>query len=297
MKPQTKARLFDTVGHAVGYLPLWANRALGRLIGELADRVPNRSRAVTERNLSLCLPELSPDERRRLRRQSLIETGKTLAEIGMLWRWPIERLRALMREEPGYACVEAALAQGRGVLLLAPHMGAWELGGLLLSGRFPLTIMYRPSRTPALDAPLKRARERYGARLVPADTSGVRAVLAALKRGEVAIILPDQEPSFGQGEFAPFFGQPAYTLQLVARLLSRTQAVPVFTHVERLPGTRGYRSHFQEASDALGSENLNEALTALNAGVEALARTWPAQYLWSYKRFRTRPDGEPSFYD
>lgn len=291
-----QARLALLLLDAFATLPLPLNHALGSLIGRIAAHVPSRMRHVTRRNLALCYPELSEAGRKKLERQILIETGKTLTEAGPLWRWPRERLLGLVRETPGLEAVEAARAQGLGVILLAPHLGAWELVGLYASLRWPMTSLYKPPKQAALDAPMRAARERLGATLVPTDASGVRALLQALKRGEVIGILPDQEPTEGQGVFAPFLGHPAYTMVLASRLIGRSQARAFFTFAERLPRGAGFRLHFIPAEDDFYSPDLATSTAALNRGVEACIRLAPAQYQWSYKRFRHRPEGMAEVY-
>lgn len=290
------ARLANLLLDAFAALPLRANHAIGSFIGWVAGRVENRSRHVTRRNLALCFPDMSEAERTRLERQSLIETGKTLTEAGPLWRWPRERLLEIPRETPGLDAVEQARADGHGIILLGPHIGAWELVGLQASIRWPMTSLYKPPKQKAMDAPMREARERLGATLVPTDASGVKALLQALKRGEVIGILPDQEPTEGQGVFAPFLGQPAYTMVLASRLIGRSNAKAFFTFAERLPRGQGFRLHFIPAEDDFYSADMETSAAALNRGVEACIRIAPAQYQWSYKRFRNRPEGLPKVY-
>ncbi|MEW6693207.1 MAG: lysophospholipid acyltransferase family protein [Pseudomonadota bacterium] len=291
-----QTRLANLLLDAFAALPLPLNHALGSLIGRIAAYVPSRMRHVTRRNLALCFPAMSEQERRKLERQSLIETGKTLTEVGPLWRWPRERLLEIVRETPGLELVEQARAEGHGIILLGPHIGAWELVGLYASIRWPMTSLYKPPKQAAMETPMREARERLGATLVPTDASGVKALLQALKRGEVIGILPDQEPTEGQGVFAPFLGQPAYTMVLASRLSGRGQARAFFTFAERLPRGTGFRLHFIPAEDDLYSPDLAASTAALNRGVEACIRIAPAQYQWSYKRFRKRPEGMAEVY-
>ncbi|MGK0673843.1 MAG: lysophospholipid acyltransferase family protein [Halothiobacillaceae bacterium] len=291
-----QTRLANLLLDAFATLPLPLNHALGGLIGRIAAHIPNRLRHVTRQNLALCFPAMSAQERRRLERQSLIETGKTLTEVGPLWRWPRERLLEIVRETPGLELVEQTRAEGHGIILLGPHIGAWELVGLYASIRWPMTSLYKPPKQVALETPMRKARERLGATLVPTDASGVKALLQALKRREVIGILPDQEPTEGQGVFSPFLGQSAYTMVLASRLSGREQARAFFTFAERLPRGRGFRLHFIPAEDDFYSPDLTASTAALNRGVEACIRIAPAQYQWSYKRFRKRPEGMAEVY-
>ncbi len=278
-----------------GALPLPLAHALGSLIGMIASVFPNRMRQVTRRNLELCFPHLSARERRALERRSLIETGKTLCEAPIFWHQPRDKVLALVRDTPGIEAVHQAHHEGRGIILLTPHFGAWELGGLFCSSVWPMTILYKPPKQAALEAPIREGRARFDAAVVPTDPRGVRTLLRGLKNGETLGILPDQEPTEGEGVFAPFLGQQALTMTLPMRLLARTQgtnqARVFLTITERLPHARGFRQHFMPAEDALYSEDMAEAAAALNRGVEACLHTAPAQYQWSYKRFRQQPDG------
>lgn len=290
------ARLAKLLLDAFAALPLRVNQALGAFIGWVATLVPSRMRHVTQRNIALCFPDMGKAERKRLERQSLIETGRTLTEAGPLWRWPREKLLEITRETPGLDAVEQARAESQGIIILAPHIGAWELVGLYASIRWPMTSLYKPPKQAAMDAPMREARERLGATLVPTDASGVKALLQALRRGEVIGILPDQEPTGGQGVFAPFLGQPAYTMVLASRLVGRGSARAFFTFAERLPRGQGFRLHFIPAEEDFYSADVETSAAALNRGVEACIRIAPAQYQWSYKRFRNRPQGLPKAY-
>jgi KDO2-lipid IV(A) lauroyltransferase len=279
------------------HLPLRVSQALGALVGALAWRFSPRTRSVTLRNLELCLPELTGTERKELARSSLMEAGKTFLEVGALWRWPRERITGLAVEVSGRELVDQAVASGRGVILASPHLGAWEMVGLYWSTQHLITSLYRPSRVPTVDACIRRWREHLDARLVPADAGGVKALLLALKRGQIAGILPDQEPGQeGGGAFVPFFGVPAWTMTLLSRLASRSGALVVFCYAERLPKGKGFHLQVIPAPEAIADEDPVRGATALNQGVEDCVRRLPQQYQWAYRRFRTHPPGEASRY-
>jgi KDO2-lipid IV(A) lauroyltransferase len=277
----------------LGHLPLPAAQRLGAVIGLLAWRLGGRSRRTIEANLARCLPDLSEGDRRRLARQSLIETGKGLIETAPVWRWPRERVEGLVVDTPGLDTLEATLREGRGALLLAPHLGNWELGGLITATRTPVTIMYRPPREAAMERLLIDARSRFGADMAPASIAGVRRALRALRRGELVAILPDQSPRRGEGVTAPFFGHPALTMTLI-RTLSRRTGAPAFTGwAERLPRAEGFRIHYRQVEAAIDHADPVEAATALNREIEALVTACPAQYQWSYDRFRRQQGKRP----
>lgn len=272
-------------------LPLWTIQAAGATIGRIAGLLPIPERTVAEINVGIAFPELAPAERRRLARRSMIETAKTFAEFSAAWCWSCERIGRHVRTVHGDAAIRRALANGRGVILAAPHLGSWEIGGIEVSKRFPMTTLYRRPRLAELEPLVKSGRERMGAELVPSGLTAVRTLLAALRRGELVAILPDQEPAEGMGIFVPFFGVQANTMTLLSKLAARTGALVVMGYAERLPRGRGFDLHFITTSDEIGDADLERSAAALNREVERCVRRCPEQYIWSYKRFRIRPPG------
>lgn len=268
------------------------NHRLGTLLGRIFWLLGGKTRRTAADNIARCLPELTTEEQADLVRRSLIETGKTVTELGAIWTWSRRDTEHLVVGSDPRHLLDQALATGRGAILLAPHLGAWELGGLITSLHYPVTVLYRPPREPAFEALLNRVRQRFGARVVPANRHGVKQLLLALRRGELIAILPDQEPSAGEGRFAPFFGHPAYTLTLIHSLIQKTGATALFGWVERLPDAAGFHLHFSPAPPGIRSSDPVESLTAMNAGLADLIRQCPEQYQWTYRRFRRQP--EPS---
>ncbi|MDG4868019.1 lipid A biosynthesis acyltransferase [Guyparkeria sp. 1SP6A2] len=275
----------------LGKLSLRSAQRLGRWVGKLAWWTNGTSRRNIEDNLARCLPELPPAVRHELARDNLIETGKTLMEAGPAWRWPRERIEAAITAMAGFEQIEEAVKGGRGAILLAPHLGAWEIGGLAMALRLPTTALYRPPRDPEIEALIVASRSRFGMQLAPASLGGVRKLLAALKRGELVAILPDQSPRRGEGVMAPFFGHDALTMTLV-RTLSRRSGAPAFTGwAERLPDSRGFCIHYAPVGEPIDHDDPVEAAAALNRVVETLVRQCPVQYQWSYQRFRRQHSG------
>ena len=284
-------RLLGWVVAVVGRLPLRANHALGALLGELAFAANTRPRRCSEINLALCLPELAEAERRRLARRSLRETGKALTESAWLWRRPRERVRRRLVEVRGAELLAAARASGRGVLAVTPHLGSWELCNLPFADEGDITYLYRPPRNAVAEPLLIAGRANVGGRPARLDPGGIRTVIGELRRGGTVGVLPDQEPDAGGGVFVPFFGTPALTMTLLAKLAARTGARVLFVVCERLPRARGWRVHFLEPEPGIGDADKTLAATALNRTVERCVALCPEQYLWSYRRFRERPQG------
>jgi KDO2-lipid IV(A) lauroyltransferase len=279
-------------------LSMGATYRLGGWLAPRALRFQGRARDSLLLNLELCFPDLSPAARAELARASLAEAFRTMLELGPLWCWKRERVLSLVKEVVGLERLDAALAKGRGVVLLGPHLGAWEMVGLYVSARAPVTSLYRAPRVLQLEGLYRRARGRFGAKLAPADAGGVRELYRALQRGELVGVLPDQDPGHGGGVFAPFFGVPANTSTLSARLVARTGAAPLFAWAERLERGAGFRLHIVEPTCAAlrTCEDVEHAVLALNQELERLILCRPEQYLWSYRRFRHRPEGQPNPY-
>lgn len=253
-------------------------------------------RHVAQRNLSRCYPQADEEEIARLVRHSFQHYLCSVLESGHNWYWPVDRLVARCDGIVGEDLIRESLESGRGVVALAPHIGAWEYLGIYLQRVLPdIAILYKPPANPALEKALLAKRLRGGGTMIPATGPGIRQLYAHIRAGKGCGVLPDQEPSRGKGRFAPFFGIPCLTGVLVPRLVQRTGCVVLLVACERLPRGR-YRVHFMPADEEIYSPDVDTALAAVNRGVERCIEIAPAQYLWSYRRFKTRPEGEESFY-
>jgi len=276
-----------------GLLPLRLLHALGSALARVLALSGTREVRVARRNVELCFPELAPAEARRFLADTLAETGKSLTELAALWGRAPRHALALVREVRGRELVDAALARGQGVLIAAPHLGAWELLNLYLATIAPLTILYRVPQTAAFEPLLVRARTGLGAEAVRAEAAGVRLLFRRLKEGRLVGILPDQRPKGGEGVDVPFFGHAARTMTLVGRLAHKSGAEVILAFAERLPRGEGYRIHFRAGPSALADADPELATAALNRAIEDCVRVAPAQYQWTYKRFSFRRPGEP----
>ncbi|EAR20229.1 lysophospholipid acyltransferase family protein [Nitrococcus mobilis] len=291
----SRAALIEQLLRLLARLPLPLLHAGGALAGTLAALIPNNARHTARVNIELCFPDRSIAHKRALVRCSLRESAKALLELGPLWHRPPQRLLQLIRDVEGSEILDAAIASGRGVLIVAPHLGAWELLQVWVARRTSLHALYRPPRQPELEELINRARGRSGAHFWPARPAGVRALYRALRAGAAIGILPDQQPP-GEGVFAPFFGVPAKTMTLLGKLAARSRAPIVIGWAERLAHGRGYRLHWRTVDEAVRDSDPLRAATAMNRAIEAAVRQQPCQYQWSYRRFSRRPEGEPNPY-
>lgn len=276
-------------------LPLAVSRALGTVIGYLLWVGNTRSAQVTLKNLELCFPELSLYERRSLARASLIETGKTAAEAASIWRNSWEWLQRHIVTVEGEDLLRARLAEGKGVLVLAPHHGNWEVVAPYLASIAPLTAMYQPLKSAEMDALVLSGRSKLDITMAPTNRKGVLLLFKALQQGTIVGILPDQVPEQNAaGGVANFFGRPALTIGLIHGLIQRTGCAVVSVFAQRVE--KGFAVKVLDVDAAIYSADQQESLTGLNASVEACVRCAPAQYQWEYKRFRRLPEGYPRYY-
>lgn len=224
-------------------------------------------------------------------RPAIAEAGRFVAELPKLWmRPPAASCLGNVRVE-GQEHVDRAFAPGRGVIFFGPHCGSFELGPQALAELYgPITAIYRPARKPWLARLELMARNRPGFTVVPASLSGIRLMLKALKNNQAVALLTDQVPPEGQGVWAPFFGKPAYTMTLAARLALQSGATLLPVSCERLPRGAGYFMKIWpavESVQASGPSELLHAVTRINQAIEAIVLSQPGQYLWGYARYKT----------
>ena len=230
-----------------------------------------------------------------MHRAAIAAAGRGVLELPALWLRPHGQVAALVREVAGWELVEAARARGKGILFLTPHLGCFEITAQYYASRTsadaPLTVLYTPPRKKLIAPAMRAGRERPGLLVAAPDLSGIRALLRALRRGHAVGILPDQAPGVGQGEWADFFGRPAYTMTLVDRLRQACDATLILAYAERLPGGRGYALRLAAMPEAQQDER---PARHLNRAVEGLVRQCPAQYYWGYNRYKVPAGAQPA---
>ena len=270
-------------------LSLRSAQAIGSFLGSLAWRLKTDARRVTDINLSICLPEATGQEREHLSHNSMRNTGMTALEVPLMWEWPVEKCLGLVKEVEGEQLLKDARSSNQGLILLAPHLGNWELAGLYFSSLYQMAALYSPPKMPEFEDYMIRVRGRLGSELVRGDRRGLLRMMNLLKEGGVAGILPDQSPRGETNAFAPFFGMNVKTMTLAAKLAQRTKAHVLITYAERLPESQGFRMVIREVDSGIYDSDLTVAATAMNQSIEQCIRTVPAQYQWEYKRFKHLP--------
>lgn len=277
--------------HLCALLPLPALHSLARLLAGLAWHGRTALRRITETNLALCYPDMPVHQRRQLARAAVTHTLLTALEIPRIWLQPVEKTLARIETVQGQALIDEARAAGKGVIVIAPHLGNWEALGYFLASHYPLTCLFKPQAEAWRNEIIFQGRSRCGTQLQPTSKKGVLGIVKALRAGGVTGILPDQIPDKGSGvEYVPFFGHPVATMTLIPSLLQRGNVVAVAGFAKRLAN-----GHFsivlQPVSQDLYAADTAVAATALNQAVEQLVALAPAQYQWEYKRFRRGPGG------
>lgn len=291
--------VYNVLLRGLGFVPMPILQSAGSFIGWLLTLIPIRRVRRVDVNLSLCLPDKSEAERIQLRKQALINLGRTSFETPRLWFGPekaVKRLFAEVEDQSLFeAACQAAKAKNTGVIVLTPHMNL-EAAILFLGTLGPSTLLYKP-QNPNVEALVRSGRGRFGTRFVRAVPGNVRQQLEQhLSEGDSLLLLPDQDPPRGRGVFAPFFGVAAHSPTFVGRLLENTGAPVVLMQVERLDRSRGFRIRFLPAPEDIYSTDQDTSVAAVNIAMETCIRQCLPQYMWNIPRFRHRPKGEKRVY-
>jgi Kdo2-lipid IVA lauroyltransferase/acyltransferase len=267
------------VGAALGWATYWASPSYRRRFAENARQAGVRAAEA---------------------RPAIAAAGRMVAEAPFLWLRPADQPIGPQLHWQGRELIEAAFGAGRGVVLLTPHMGSFEVTAQAIAQDLspthgPITVLYRPARQPALREVMDQSRARPGVSTAPATLAGVRQMMRALRRGEAVGLLPDQVPPDGMGVWVPFFGKPAYTMTLAARLVQQTGAVPLLIWGERLARGAGYTVRVSALGEALPAHDPTQAESAavINRAMERMIRQCPQQYLWGYNRYKQPRAAEP----
>ncbi len=274
-------------------LPFAWQLAIGRGLGLLSERVSPRRKRIAAINLALCFPDKSEAERRALLHGHFVSLGIGAVETAMSWWTPAARLRKRVQIE-GLEHLQRAHEAGKGVILLSGHFTTLEIGGRLLALHAPFHVHYREHKNPVFEAVMKRAREARFEKAIP--RGNMRAMVRSLKENTAVWYAPDQNYGAEHSVFVPFFGVPAATITATSRLARMTGAAVVPFFQERLPGTRGYRLTLLPALTDFPSDDDAADAARVNGIIEDAIRRAPEQYLWTHRRFKTRPPGAAPVY-
>ena len=267
----------------LGIFPLRLLHALGALVGWLAWVASPTYRRHLEENLALAY---TPAESGAIRPAAIAHAGRGVLELPRVWMRPQAEVIGMVTRVSGWEVVEQAWQRGEGILFLTPHLGCFEITAQYYASHAPITVLYRPPKQRWLQPLIETGRGGANLHLAPADLSGVRRMLKALKRREAVGMLPDQVPGTGEGVWADFFGRPAYTMTLAGRLTEASRATVIMAYAERLPGGAGFHLHLMAPATPIEGP-LDARAAAINRALEALIRRCPDQYLWGYNRYKS----------
>ncbi len=262
-------------------LPLkWIHR-IGAGLGRLFYMIASKQRRILVANLRQS--QLFPSELalKKAVRQNQQEMGKFILESLAIWSRSQAQVLQWVRHVYGKDCLDEAIAHGKGILFLTPHIGCFEITSIYYASMQPITVLNRDSRKRWMRELMQAGRQKGAVTLAPANLKGVRQMLKALYANQAVGILPDQIASKGQGEWAAFFGKPMYTMTLVSQLLSRVDTRVIVVVADRLADGAGYDLHLQ----AVNPEAVSSP-AKLNLVLETLVTQFPLQYMWSYDRYK-----------
>jgi len=265
----------------ISCLPLGGIHKLGKALGWLIHSItPNSARIQRENLIQSGLFQTKNDLEKAIR-SNIAESGKAILETLAIWQWPQNKALQLVKDCSNWHLVNEALTKGKGLIFLTPHLGCFEITSIYYASHHPITVLFRPPKKSWLSPLIDAGRVKGQVKLAPANAQGVRALMQALKRGEAIGILPDQIPAAGEGEWADFFGKPAYTMTLASRLAEKTGATVIMAFGERLTDGQGYSIHLTKVESIATADLLNQA-------IEQQIKQKPEQYLWRYNRYKTR---------
>lgn len=281
-----KHRCYLSLVRGLARLPLPLLQAVGGVLGRVVYRYGTSYRHHFDGNL---VQAFGADAVKKIGPQAQAEAGKAMFELPWLWLHTRAEILQTIRSVEGWHHVAAARAAGKGILFLTPHLGCFEITAQYAASQpdaAPITVLFRPPRQRWSESIMRYGRTRTGMDVAPADLSGVRRLIRALKAGQSVGLLPDQVPAVGQGVWVPWFGKPAYSMTLAARL-AQTGASVLFAFAQRLPHGQGFALSCRPPSSPLPLDDLSATAAAINQELMKLISSCPEQYLWGYNRYKT----------
>ena len=270
----------------IALLPLWLLQNLALMIAFILNLFNSSIKRITSINIQLAYPDLSETAQRQLVSQSIRSQCLTYIEFIKCWGMPPSYSLSLLKNIYGAHVLTEALANKKGVIVVVPHFGCWELLNAWLNLYTEPMIMYKPNKNKGINRYLLEAREKFNATLVPTDETGIRAIFKHLKQGGLTVILPDHLPKPSGGIYSNFFGQNTLSMTLVSKLAAKTQCNVIGLSCIRQPNLRYFDVHCQTLADKILSKDLQCSVDSLNIAMQDIIDQAPEQYIWSYKRFR-----------
>lgn len=276
------------------WLPLPIIGRLGVLIGDLLFLYKKKRRNITLTNLRLCFPHWSEEQRHAVAKQHFQNYARSVLERGILWWGSQARLRRLIKVEPGVPLQDIA---AKPTILLCPHFVSLDVAGVAVMLESSLCSIYTKQVNEVFDTVLRKGRSRFRPVRLFSRAEGVKPIIRAMREGLPFFMLPDMDFGAMDAAFVPFFGIPAATLTAPARIAAATGAHVIPVVATYLSNYRGWTVRFYPAWEDYPGDDIVAATRYMNAFIEERAVETPAEYFWTHKRFKTRPEGEPGFYN
>jgi KDO2-lipid IV(A) lauroyltransferase len=281
--------------HIIYWLPNPLTHAIGRFFGWLSYQLSARKRHIILTNLSIAFPEMPLVKKLKLAKQSAIQAGMLLSEFPDAWLASRQKIEQQIIEVENAELATEIQANKLPLVVIAPHIGNWEFLVQWVQLNYSMIGLYSPSKIPQVDRLIYDARKKFGCKPYSTDSKGIMQLLRGLKQGGFMMMLPDQVPRENAGIYTPFFGQPAYTMTLLHKLVKKSQAKVLFASCIRRQDKMGFdiafeTAHFDAAESDVAVFNQN-----MNRQIEAIICRHPEQYVWDYKRFRRLQDGSDPY--
>ena len=270
-------------------LPIQISRFFARMLAGLINLLHfTKTSDTIHFNIQICLPELSPAERMRITRAAIRNEMQSYLEFFSIWGASNEKNISRIHHIEGEHFAHEALAEGKGLVLIVPHFGTWEVMNAWFASHTQMTIMYKPIKNPDADRFVREARSRENAKLVPTDESGVMQIFKALKRGGTTVILPDHTPHAG-GDMVDYFGIPLASSSLSAKLIQKTKCKALLLYAIR-DESDGFNMFIEPMDERIYQGTAQDGTRVIHETLEKLIRRYPEHYHWSYKRFKANPE-------
>ncbi|KAB1858032.1 lysophospholipid acyltransferase family protein [Acinetobacter tandoii] len=288
MTDKTSKTMTDRVLQFVSRQPIQISRMIARSLASLVNVLKISKTSQTIRlNLEIALPELTDQQRELITQHAIRNELISYFEFFSIWGSENQKNISRIHSITGEQYLHDALAEKKGVVLIVPHFGTWEVMNAWVAQFTEMTILYKPVKNPAADNFVRSARSREQANLVPTDETGVRQIFKALKQGGTTVILPDHTPNVG-GELVPMFGLPLESSNLSAKLIQKTKAKALLLYAIR-NDAHGFDMHIEPISDEIYHGSANDGTEVIHHEIEKLIQRFPEHYHWSYKRFKANP--------
>jgi len=285
-----KGFLAVSILHITFWLPNVVTQPLGRFFGWLAFTLSPKTRNIILTNLGFAFPEMSEDERFKLAKKSASQSGLLFSEFPDAWLASREKIEKQVIQINHSKLIDGIHAEKQPLVIIAPHIGNWEFLVQWIQLNYPLIGLYSPSKIPQIDRLIFNARKKFGCEPYSTDRKGILQLLKGLKQGGTMMMLPDQVPRKDAGIYTPFFGQPAYTMTLLHKLVKKSKAKVLFAACTRREDKKGFDIEFELPTFDASELNVDVFNLGMNQQIEQMIYRNPEQYVWDYKRYKRQQD-------